>query len=75
MEQAGYLPVATFILREECWTDHFYSPQPAVEEIFLRQHAGNPTAEMLVREQRRERVLYDKYKDYYGYVFYIGKKI
>ena len=74
MEQAGYLPVATFILPEECWTDHFYAPQPAVEEIFLKQHAGNPTAEMLVREQRRERELYDKYKTFYGYVFYIGKK-
>jgi len=75
MERAGYLSVATFMLPEECWTHHFYAPQPAVEEIFLRQHAGNPTAEMLVREQRRERALYDKYKAYYGYVFYIGKKI
>lgn len=75
MEQAGYLPVATFILPEECWTDHFYAPQAAVEKIFLQEHAGNPTAEMLVREQRRERELYDRYKEYYGYVFYIGKKI
>ena len=41
----------------------------------LQQHAGDPTAEMLVRGQRREKSLYDKYKEYYGYVFYIGKKI
>ncbi|HBC37407.1 MAG TPA: SAM-dependent methyltransferase, partial [Porphyromonadaceae bacterium] len=46
-----------------------------VQEMFLQQHAGNPTAEMLVREQRREKSLYDQYKEYYGYVFYIGKKI
>lgn len=25
--------------------------------------------------QRREMELYDKYKEFYGYVFYIGKKI
>lgn len=75
MEKAGYVPVATFILPENCWTDHFYAPQIAVQEMFLQQHAGNPTAEMLVREQRREKLLYDKYKEYYGYVFYIGKKI
>ncbi len=75
MEKAGYVPVATFILPENCWTDHFYAPQIAVQEMFLQQHAGNPTAEMLVREQRREKSLYDKYKEYYGYVFYIGKKI
>ena len=75
MEKAGYVPVATFILPEECWTDHFYAPQEAVQEIFLHQHAGNPMAEKLVREQRREKALYDMYKEYYGYVFYIGKKI
>lgn len=75
MEKAGYVPVATFILPENCWTDHFYAPQVTVQEMFLQQHAGNPTAEMLVREQRREKSLYDKYKEYYGYVFYIGKKI
>ncbi|MGB4016409.1 MAG: SAM-dependent methyltransferase, partial [Petrimonas mucosa] len=60
---------------ENCWTDHFYAPQVAVQEMFLQQHAGDPTAEMLVRGQRREKLLYDKYKEYYGYVFYIGKKI
>lgn len=75
MEKAGYVPMATFILPENCWTEHFYAPQVAVQEMYLQQHAGNPTAEMLIREQRRERVLYDKYKEYYGYVFYIGKKI
>ena len=75
MEKAGYLPVATFILPEECWTDYFYAPQVAVQETFLQQHAGNHMAEMLIREQRREKALYDMYKDYYGYVFYIGKKI
>ena len=36
MERAGYLSVATFMLPEECWTHHFYAPQPAVEEIYLR---------------------------------------
>ena len=75
MEQAGYLPVATFILPEECWTHHFYAPQPAVQEAFLRKHAGNLKAELLISELRREEAMYDKYKAYYGYVFYIGKKL
>lgn len=60
---------------EECWTDHFYAPQPAVQEAFLRKHAGNLKAELLISELRREEAMYDKYKAYYGYVFYIGKKI
>jgi SAM-dependent methyltransferase len=75
MQKAGYIPVATFILPENCWEDHFYVPQVEAQEIFLKKYAGNETAEGLVANERREAELYRKYKAYYGYVFYIGKKI
>lgn len=75
MQKAGYIPVATFLLPENCWTDHFYDPQSAIQESFLKKHAGNSTAEALVTNERHEAYLYSKYKEYYGYVFYIGKKI
>jgi len=47
VQKAGYLPVATFILPENCWTEHFYAPQVAARETFLKKHAGNKTAEEL----------------------------
>lgn len=75
MQDSGYLPVATFIIPENCWTDHFYVLQKEAQEIFLDKYPGNKTAEELVAYQRHEAKLYDKYKEYYGYVFYIGKKI
>lgn len=75
LQKAGYVPVASFILPENCWTDHFYTHQVRAQEIFLAKHAGNPAAEGLVANERREAELYAKYKAYYGYVFYIGKKI
>lgn len=75
MQKAGYVPVAAFILPENCWTDHFYAPQVKAQEAFLHKHAGNSTVEELVANQRHEAMLYSRYKDYYGYVFYIGKKI
>ena len=75
MQKAGYIPVATFILPEECWTEHFYVPQVAVQEAFLKKYAGNNTAEELVAYLQQEARLYDLYKAYYGYVFYIGMKI
>jgi SAM-dependent methyltransferase len=75
MQKAGYIPVATFVLPENCWTEHFYAPQTAAQEHFLKKHAGNKTAEELVANERREARLYLKYKAFYGYVFYIGKKI
>lgn len=75
MQQAGYMPVAHFILPERCWTENYYLPQVELQEDFLRKHKGNQTAEELVANQRHEAQLYDRYREYYGYVFYIGKKI
>jgi ubiquinone/menaquinone biosynthesis C-methylase UbiE len=75
MQKAGYIPVATFILPEKCWTEHFYAPQVSAQEVFLKKHKGNHTAEEFIANQRHETKLYNKYKEYYGYVFYIGKKI
>jgi len=75
MQKAGYIPIAVFVLPENCWTEHFYDPQVPVQKKFLEKHAGNKTAEELVANQRHEAELYSKYKAFYGYVFYIGKKI
>jgi hypothetical protein len=75
VQRAGYLPVATFVLPENCWTEHYYAPLAKARELFLRKYAGNATAEELVAFQRQEEALYDKYKAFYGYVFYIAKKM
>ncbi|WP_455663646.1 class I SAM-dependent methyltransferase [Phocaeicola sp.] len=75
MQKAGYVPVATFILPETCWTEHYFAPLVKAREIFLQQHAGNKTVEELIEFQHYEVELYSKYKEFYGYVFYIGRKI
>ena len=75
LQEAGYVPVATFILPETCWTDHFYALQARAREIFLAKYAGNRTAEDFIANELREEELYMRYKEYYGYVFYIGRKI
>ena len=75
MQKAGYIPIAAFILPENCWTEHFYAPQVPIQEAFLKKYAGNKAAEEYIALERHEKMLYYKYKSYYGYVFYIGKKI
>lgn len=75
LQRAGYVPVATFILPENCWTEHFYGPQVAAQAAFLEKYAGNPMAEAFIANERREAALYARYKSFYGYVFYIGKKV
>lgn len=73
MQRAGYETIASFKLPESCWED-FYLEQAGMQDDFLRKHAGNKMAIDLVKNERREAELYSKYKQYYGYVFYIGRK-
>ena len=75
IQKAGYIPVATFILPEICWTEHYYAPLVAAREKFLAKYAGNKNAEELVASSDYEEELYRKYKEFYGYAFYIAKKI
>ena len=75
MQNAGYVPVATFVLPENCWTEHYFSPCRKMQEAFQKKHAGNLTVKEFIAGQRHEMELYHKYKEFYGYVFYIGKKI
>lgn len=75
IQNAGYIPVATFILPENCWTEHYFAPCCKIQEAFLKKHQRSKIVEELIAGQRREMELYHKYKEFYGYVFYIGKKI
>jgi len=75
MQKAGYIPSATFILPENCWTENYYAPQVNAQKVFLEKNADNKFAVEFITNQRHESELYRKYKEYYGYVFYIGKKI
>jgi Methylase involved in ubiquinone/menaquinone biosynthesis len=72
--KAGYLPIATFILQENCWTEHYFVPNIAAQKIFLNKYAGNKAAEEFVASEQYEAKLYHKYKDFYGYTFFIAKK-
>ena len=75
MQKAGYIPMASFIIPESCWTDNFYKSHTSFQDIFINKYAGNKTVEDFINYERYEAQMYDKYKKYYGYAFYIGKKI
>lgn len=75
MQNAGYVPIATFILPENCWMEHFFAPCCKIQEVFLKKHGDSQTVKEFIAGQRYEMELYRKYKEFYGYAFYIGKKI
>ena len=74
IHKAGYLPVATFILPATCWTEHYLALKIPAQKIFLEKYAGNKIAEEVSALQSIEEELYRKYKDFYGYTFFIAKK-
>ncbi len=75
MKQSGFELLGTFTLSEESWKDNYYKPILKHLPDFISRHKADEGAKALVDEQRQEIELFNKYKDYYGYVFYIGRKI
>ncbi|MDH6354885.1 ubiquinone/menaquinone biosynthesis C-methylase UbiE [Dysgonomonas sp. PH5-45] len=75
VQKAGYIPVATFIMPENCWTEHYFASKVTTQEIFLNKYAGNKSVEEFITLQSHEEELYRKYKEFYGYVFFVAKKL
>lgn len=75
MQKAGYAPIAAFALPEECWTENYFVPRDAAGKALLAKYPGNNTVQSFVAGMDHEADLYSKYRQYYGYVFYIGKRI
>jgi SAM-dependent methyltransferase len=75
MQKYGYSFVASFVLPEKCWTDNYFIPREAAEKSMLKKYAGNKLLEDSAAMDNYEAELFAKYNQFYGYVFYIGKKM
>ena len=75
LQKAGYSLIAVFALPEECWTENYFASRAAAEKAVLERYPENETVKEYVTSSAYEANLYSKYKQHYGYVFYIGKKI
>ena len=75
MAEAGYEPYAHFILPETCWTENYYAPMKPAMEAFLKDHPGDPKAQVFINRLKEEIAYYEENKDCFGYVFYIGRKV
>lgn len=75
MAEAGYEPYAHFILPETCWTENYYAPMQPAMEAFLKDHPGDPKAQVFIDRLKEEIAYYEANKDCFGYVFYIGRKV
>jgi SAM-dependent methyltransferase len=74
LEACGFTPLGYFCLPETCWQDNFYRPLAAGFDDFLARHRNSASAQALVDEHRKEMALYETYRDYYSYGFYIARR-
>jgi len=74
IENAGYLVEDHFVLPEEAWLDNYYAPIAKRLKMMDEQHGDDPEYQEAAASEREEVAMYKKYKDYYGYVFYVCRK-
>lgn len=75
IEDSGYSPEGHFVLPKSGWWNDYYNPLAERINVLREKYAGNKEAKARLDSTEREIELYRNYSDYYGYVFYIMKKI
>lgn len=74
LESNGYTLVGYFYLSQKSWIENYYKPIEARFETFLKRHDNSQLARKVVDDYKAEIELYQKFKDYYSYGFYIARK-
>lgn len=73
LEDNGYTLAGYFYLTQDSWTQNYYKPMEARFETFLERNNNSELARKVVKENKAEMELYQKYKDYYSYGFYVAR--
>lgn len=74
LENNGYSLVGYFYLSQDSWIETYYKPMHARFETFLKRNDNSELARKVVEDNQAEIDLYQKFKDYYSYGFYIARK-
>ena len=75
LEDNGFTLMGYFILPPASWIQMYYQPMERSFDQFLQRHNHSVMANKVVESYREEIRMYQKYKAYYSYGFYIAKKI
>jgi SAM-dependent methyltransferase len=74
LERNGYSPLGYFVLPEHCWLDAYYRPLRERFASFLEAHGASAAARAVVAAEEREIEIYERYRAYVGYGFYVARK-
>ena len=74
LEDLGFAPIGYFALPEDCWLNNYYRPLQARFPAFLDRNNFSDAAKALVQAEEEEIALYEKYKTFVSYGFYIAQR-
>ena len=74
IEEVGLEPIAHFVLPQECWFKNYYEPMMQRFEEFAIKHGNSKQVREFIQGELKEIDMYQRFKDYYSYVFYIAQK-
>ncbi len=71
---SGYQLLETFALPDSDWWDNYYKPLEARAREMRQKYAGDQEALEVISVTEKEIELFQKFSDFYGYVFYLMRK-
>jgi SAM-dependent methyltransferase len=74
LERSGYTPLGYFVLPEQCWLDAYYRPMQKRFAAFLKAHDSSASAKAIIAAEEREMDLYERYRRYIGYGYYVAQR-
>lgn len=75
LEAEGFSPIGYFPLPESSWLQGYYRPLQARFPAFVQQQGGGERARALVAAEEDEITLYERFKAYYSYGFYVARRV
>jgi SAM-dependent methyltransferase len=73
LNRSGFELIKTFTLPESDWWD-YYKQNTKKLPLLREKHKSDPEALEVLDFEDKEMEMYRKYSEYYGYVFYLGRK-
>jgi len=75
INESGYQLIDHFILSEESWLNNYYGPlEEELHRIEMEDSLDDELKE-IVQSYQNEIDLYKRFKEYFGYGFYVAKKV
>jgi SAM-dependent methyltransferase len=74
LERNGYAVLGCFVLPERCWLDAYYRPMQRRFPAFLARHAASEAARAIVAAEELEIALYERYRAFVGYGYYVARR-